>query len=145
MFYVIKNISIFIVCKLFVLKFFYQINYLAHMLGGFRINISFFNFKFCYIIKKSIDIIISYFAWFSFFFVSFFNNLIVNISKIHNKFYFVSFVLKISSHHISHNKRARITDMKVIINSWSAHINFNFVRINWNKFFYFFCECVVKF
>ena len=108
------------------------------MLGCFRINISLFDFKLCDIFKKCIDVIISYFARFSIFFVSFFNNLIINISKIHNKFYIVTFVLKISSHNIRHNERARITDMKVIVNSWSAHINFNFIWINWNKFFYFF-------
>src|SRR5690606_3614670 len=71
------------------------------------------------------------------------NQLVIHICKVGDVVHFVACVLQVSSYYIEKNRRARISDMNIIIYGWSAYIHSNLARFNRLKSLLLACERII--
>ena len=70
------------------------------------------------------------------FFIGLFDDFVVHIRKVGNKFHLISLVFKIPAHSVKHDHGTGISDMDQIVYRRAAHIHFHLSRCNRLKFFF---------
>ena len=109
-----------------------------------RANVGIQNVKTMHLLNKRARIGTCNFACFNTVFVCTVNNFVINIGKVLRKHHFIAFVLQIATNGVKRQKRARVTNVNLVIHGRTTHVHAHPPFFGRYKLFFFVCLAIVN-